>query len=109
MTSKNGWENSSSGPDWIDVESLMRAIAGLHSGAVGFSVLPDGPGFGGGLSLCASIIFDRLPGSSLPTDVSVLAKWPSKDVRTFAAAVLRLFYELDYAIGKAYQQESFWK
>lgn len=109
MTRKKGWEDSSNGPDWIDVESLMRAIGSLHSGHVGFSVLPRGTGFNGGVSVAAQMLLDVLPGSQVPNCVSVTADWPCDKHPTFVAHVFALMYDLDYEVGKAYQQEVLWK
>jgi len=106
---KKGWEESTKGPDWIDVETLMRAIGALHSGRVGLTVLPSGTGSTGGLSVAASIMLDVLPGSSLPADILVDKNWPCSSHATLAAHAFALLHELDFAIGKVYQQDSLWK
>lgn len=109
MGSKAGWEKSTSGPDWIDVEGMMRALESLHSGHVAFVVSPAGTGFGTGVNVAASIIFDLLPGSSLPDNVCVNRDWPCNTHATLTSHVYAVLYELDVAISKVYQQESLWK
>jgi hypothetical protein len=109
MTSKVGWEKSSNGPDWIDVEMLMRAIATLHSGEVALIVSPAGNGFGTGVDVAASVLFNVLPGSSLPEGVQVHEEWPCSTHATLVAHVFSLLYQLDYKIGETYKQESLWK
>jgi len=106
---KRGWEESTTGPDWIDVEGMMRAIRGLHSGRVELVVLPTGTGFGTGVDVIARMEFDVLPGSSLPPVVEVCRGWPCDQHARLVAHCFSLLYELDAAIGKVYQQESLWK
>jgi len=108
MGSKVGWEKSTSGPDWIDIEGMMRAMSGLHSGHVGVMVSPDGIGFGTGVTVTASIMFELLPGSSLPKTVDVMRSWPCTEHTTLTAHVYALLYELDYKISQVYNQESLW-
>lgn len=106
---KKGWEDSTKSPDWTDIEAMMRAMSSLHSGAVGLTLLPDGPGFGTGVSVAASVMFDVLPGSSLPPCVTVVKSWPCTTHATMTAHVFSLLYELDYEISLVYKQESLWK
>ena len=109
MTVKAGWEKSTNGPDWIDVEMLMRAIGGLHSGHVAVIVSPDGIGSSGGVDVAASMLFDVLPGSSLPASVAVHKRWPCDTHKTLAAHAFSLLHELDFEISKVYKNESIWK
>lgn len=109
MTSKMGWEKSSTGPDWTDVEMLMRAIGSLHSGEVAFIVSPAGTGFGIGVDVAASMLFHVLPGSSLPESVTVHEEWPCSTHAMLVAHVFNLLYQLDYKIGETYKQENLWK
>lgn len=106
---KTGWEEPTTGPDWIDVEMLMRAIGGLHSGHVAVVISPDGIGSSGGVEVAASILLEVLPGSALPADIAVIKKWPCNTHRTLAAHAFALLHELDYKIGQVYKQESLWK
>jgi len=109
MTVKAGWEKSTNGPDWIDVEMLMRAMGGLHSGHVALIVSPDGIGSSGGVDVAASMLFDVLPGSSLPASVAVHKRWPCVTHTMLAAHGFSLLHELDYEISKVYKNESLWK
>lgn len=109
MTRKRGWENSTTSPDWIDVMSLMNAIGALHSGHVEVKESVVGTGFNTFVMVQASISLDVLPGSALPTAISVDAEYPCDRHDTFAAHVFALLYDLDYKISQTYQQSSLWK
>jgi hypothetical protein len=109
MMRKTGWEEPSTGPDWIDLEMLMRALGGLHSGHVALIVSPDGTGSSGGVDVAGSMLFDVLPGSSLPASVAVHKRWPCATHKTLAAHSFSLLHELDYEISKVYKNESLWK
>jgi len=109
MTKKTGWEEPTSGPDWIDVEAMMRSIGAIHSGHVAFIVSPSGTGFNGGVDVAASILFDVLPGSQLPVNVTTVKSWPCSSHKTLAAHTFALLHELDYKIGEVYKNESLWK
>ncbi len=109
MTKKAGWEDSSKGPDWIDVEMMLRSLSVLHSGVAGFTVLPVGIGSSGGLSVACSMMFDLLPGSSLPEIVSTASNWPCVDHASFAAHVFAGLHALDFEISKVYKNEALWK
>jgi len=106
---KRGWQDPTKGPDWIDVEMMMRSLSALHSGHAGFTVLPVGIGSSGGLSVACSMMFDLLPGSSLPEIVSTASNWPCADHATFAGHVFAGLHGLDYEIAKAYKNEKLWK
>lgn len=109
MTAKKGWEKSTNGPDWIDVEMLMRALEGLHSAHVALIVSPAGIGSTGGVEVAASALFDILPGSSLPATVAVHKKWPCKGHATLAGHCFAALHELDYRIGQTYKNEKLWE
>lgn len=99
---------SENGPDWIDVETMMRAMSALHSGTVGLTVLAAGIGSSGGLSAAASIMFDVLPGSAIPRCVSVVKSWPCSQHTTLPGHSFALLHELDYKISQVYNQASLW-
>lgn len=109
MTKKTGWEKSTNGPDWIDVEMLMRALEGLHSAHVALIVSPAGTGSTGGVVVAASALFDVLPGSALPNGVAVHKEWPCNSHATLAAHCFNALHELDYRIGQTYKNEALWK
>lgn len=108
MARKSGWEDSTKSPDWIDVETMSRAMSALHSGIVGLTILPRGIGSSGGLSVAASIMWDRLPGSALPPFVNVVKDWPCTQHKTLAAHAYGLLHELDSKIGQTYENKELW-
>lgn len=109
MTAKKQWAKSTNGPDWTDVETLMRAIGGLHSGHVGLCLSPSGTGASGGLKIDLVMRFDVLPGSSLPAVVTAESDWPCPEGHDLAAHIFQGLYQLDYQISEVYKQESLWK
>jgi hypothetical protein len=106
---KKEWAKSTNGPDWTDLEAMMRAMQALHSGHVALIVSPNGTGFGTGVDIAASMLFERLPGSSLPEGVGCHVGWPNRTSATLEGACYKLLHELDYAISQVYQQESLWE
>jgi hypothetical protein len=106
---KTGWEEPTNGPDWIDVEMLMRALSALHSAHVAVIVSPLGTGSTGGVDVAASALFDVLPGSSLPKAVAVNRAWPCNTHKTLAAHAFNALHELDFEIGKVYNNEKLWE
>jgi hypothetical protein len=109
VTRKRGWEEPTTGPDWVDCEMLMRAIGALHSGHVAVILSPDGIGSSGGVDVAASMLFDVLPGSQLPPALVTHARWPCNTHRTLAAHAFSLLHDLDVQIGRTYQNETLWK
>ena len=99
---------SSNGPDWTDVEMMLRAMSSLHSASVGLTFLPDGIGSTGGLSVAAGCTFDVLPGSSIDPFVNVIKRWPCVSHATLAGHCFALLHELDFQIGKMYKNEVLW-
>jgi hypothetical protein len=100
---------STSGPDWVDVEMLMRAMSALHSGQVGLTFLPRGIGGTGGMSVGASIMLDVRPGSSIEPSVSVIKNWPCASHAELPAHCFALLHELDFKVGQMYQNEALWQ
>jgi hypothetical protein len=109
MADKKQWAKSTNGPDWTDVEMMMRSLSALHSGHVGFTVLPRGIGSSGGLSVSCSMMFDVLPGSSLPEHISTESTWPCNSHAELAAHVFAGLHALDFEISKVYKNEVLWK
>jgi hypothetical protein len=97
------------GPDWTDVEMMLRALSSLHSGRAGVTILPLGIGSSGGLSVSCSMIFDVLPGSQVPPVVSTESTWPCNSHATLASHVFAGLHTLDFDISKVYNQEGLWK
>jgi len=106
---KNGWEDSTNGPDWIDIRAMMTALRVLHSGEVALILSPDGTGSTGGVDVAASMMFDVLPGSSLPASVVAHGIWPCDTHSSIVAHCFSLLYDLDYKISQVYKQEELWK
>jgi hypothetical protein len=104
MTAKREWAKSTNGPDWTDVAMLMNAIQGVHSCRVELFVTAATAGHNGGLSLEMVAVFDVLPQSELPRRVSVKSNWPTARAGTISGLAYSLVLDLDYAIGKAYEQ-----
>lgn len=109
MSAKTQWAKSGNGPDWTDIETMMRAIGALHSGLVVLCVSPLGIGSTGGVHLTASMSFDLLPGSSLPPRVETEVNWPNPDNATLEGCAYRLLFALDAEISIVYKQEGLWK
>lgn len=109
MTRKKGWEDSTNGPDWIDVEAMMRAIGSLHSAEVSVMFSPLGIGATGGLEVMTLCTFEVLPGSSLPKVVMCTSEWPCRDHATLVSHVFATLYDLDAEIGRTYRNEELWK
>lgn len=109
MTRKAGWEKSTSGPDWIDVEAMMRSMEAVHSGHVAVIISPDGIGSTGGVDVATSIIFNVLPGSSLPTSVVTHSVFPCNTHSTLAQHAYEGLHRLDFEIGQTYKNEALWK
>lgn len=105
---KTGWQEPSTGPDWIDVEMLMRALEGLHGVHVALIVSPDGTGSSGGVQVVASALFDVLPDSTLPTSVNRMKAWPCSTHKTLAAHAFALLHDLDFAISQVYTVKPLW-
>lgn len=99
---------STSGPDEVDVITMMRAIGALHSGHVALTVSPYGTGSDTGVLLTAGIILDTLPGSSLPAMITAELRWPNRENASFWGAAYRVLWELDKAIGATYEQSELW-
>lgn len=95
---------SSSGIDWTDVMAMAGAIEELHTCVVSVVFTTAGKGLNGGMHIDVNALFAVLPGSDLPKSVSVTADWPSRKARSVMGLVYNLFWQLDYAIGQAYEQ-----
>ena len=102
------WQKSSKGPDWIDLRAMMVAMGAIHSAHVEVTVSPLGIGSTGSVTVRASAHFDLLPGSSLPETVESKAEWPNKRNATLEDLAYNLLWQLDYDIGKVYQQSGLW-
>lgn len=101
MALRNG---SSGSIGWTDLMTMAGAIEGVHTCRVEVVFSTLGQGHNGGMHIVATARFDVLPGSDLLETVSVNADWPSGKARSEMGLVYNLLWQLDYAIGKAYEQ-----
>lgn len=99
------WQKSSSGPDWTDVETLIRAVDQGHGGKTGVLISAVGRGASGGLEVMIVTTFDALPGSEQISGVESRSEWPCKDCATLETHIFRGLYQHDYRISEAYRQE----
>lgn len=90
--------------DWTDVAMMTGALEALHTCRVEWTVTARGQGHNGGLHVTMDGVFSVLPGSDLPKRVGVTGDWPSGYARSFEGLVYNLLWQLDYAIGRAYEQ-----
>lgn len=109
MGGSKQWAKSTTGPDAMDVMAMMAAIGTLHSGHVALTVSPLGTGFCTGGSITAGVIFDKLPGSSLPSGVTATVEWPSQEHSTFWGAAYNCLWMLDHEISQVYKNEKLWE
>lgn len=100
------WAKSTNGPDWIDLRAMMLAVGQLHTAEVELIVSPLGTGSTGAVQVKLVAHFDLLPGSSLPETVQVMGEWPHPDRKSLTDLAYNLIWQLDYQIGKAYNQMS---
>jgi len=93
-----------SGPDWIDVESLLRAIDTMHGCKTGLLISAQGIGGGTGLRVDIVSTFDALPGSDQFTVAETNSVWPCAVCAEFPGHVLEGLYKHDYEIQRRYEQ-----
>jgi len=93
-----------SGPEMSDIATMMGALEGVHSCRVEFRYTTLGQAHNGITHIECSATFATLPQSDLPRVVTVVADWPSGKARTFEGLLYNLLWQLDYAIGQAYEQ-----
>lgn len=105
MARKAEWVKSTNGPDWTDLEAMMRALEGLHGGAVVLSVSTVGIGASGGLAWSAVHSLETLGEHVTHSGVGVDGLWPCTDCATMEGLLYQLLWRLDFAIGANYQQQ----
>lgn len=109
MRKEKRWAVSSSGPDEIDVETMMRAMGALHSGVVMVAISPVGIGSSGGVRTIAEIAFTVVPGSDLPGVVGTVGMWPCASCKSFYGHLYHQLHELDREIARVYKQQALWE
>lgn len=95
---------SSNGPDMTDIATMMGALESLHECRVSLTVTTRGQGHNGIFHLLLSATFDVLLGSVRPSIVTVESQWPNAMGTDFEGTFFRGLYDLDFAVGEAYQQ-----
>jgi len=85
---------------------IMAAVAGVHSADVELAVTVGSQGHNGVCELKMRANFNVLPGSDLPRVVEVKMSFPNNQAATIAGTIYNLAWQLDHAIGKAYEQMS---
>jgi hypothetical protein len=91
------WHASSTGPDETDLQAAMRAVGILHSGAVTVIITPIGGSPSGGMLITVALSLTVLPGSSLPSLVTIESRWPCVDCRGLTQHLWAQMIALDYA------------
>jgi len=107
MKGKTPWQSVSSGPDWTDIEAMMRSIEAVHGGKCGLLLSPDGIGSTGGYRVDLLLEQDMLPSTGAPGAIGIEQRWPCREHRTLEACVFAGLYRLDFAVAEAYKQSSF--
>jgi len=92
-----------SGPDWIDLEALMRAIDSMHGGKTGLLISAEGIGGGTGLRVEIYTVFDALPGSVQLGEVKSVSVWPCGSDHGLVDHVFQGLYKHDREIGQQYR------
>lgn len=87
-----------SGPDWQDVETAMRAVGSIHGGMVSLTILPWGAGATGGLRIAIAYSPDvEQIGEGQVLTLSESA-WPCKEGCTLEGHVFSGIYALDFQL-----------
>jgi hypothetical protein len=93
-------KRTNNGPDWTDVEAMMRSIQSASSGVVSLTILPRGIGASGGLrvALAWSESMESVGGvDSMMLSESV---WPCKHGCTLDGHVFAGLANLDHQLVK---------
>lgn len=98
------WRASTTGPDETDLQGAMRAIGALHSGEVTVIITPIGGSPNGGLLITVAMSLTVLPGSSLPSLVTVESRWPCVDCKTLVGHLWGQMIALDHAVELKWDQ-----
>jgi len=94
----------STGLDWTTVIAMTGAVEAMHSCRVEWIVTTRGQAHNGSIEIVCAAHFDVLPGSDLPRQVEVKHFWPTNAAKSMEGLWYNLLWQLDYAIGKAYEQ-----
>jgi hypothetical protein len=106
---RNGrWGESTSGPDWTDLESLLRSIDAMHGGQSALMLSPLGIGSSGGWTVRVCTVWDAVPGADTPQAITTEKLYPCPDCATMEGHIFNLLYRHDFAISEAYMSGSLW-
>lgn len=94
----------STGIDWTTVFAMQGAVEVMHSCRVVWTLTTPGQAQNGSTAIECVAHFAVVPGSDLPKTVTVRHVWPTKTAKTMEGLWYNLLWQLDYAIGKAYEQ-----
>lgn len=90
--------------NWTDVESMLRALDGIHSGRTRLVISAVGIGATGGIHTEVITEFNALPGSQQFKEVRSESDWPCKDHKDYVAHLISGLYHHDHNIEAAYEQ-----
>lgn len=99
------WRVSSNGPDWIDVTALMTGLSGIHELNVELTVTTVTQGASGLLRTTACAWKPVVVPQKTEVVAEVVGTWPDKEHASYGSYVYWLLFELDKAIGRAYDQK----
>ena len=92
---------STGGPDWTDIEMMLRAIDAATHGKTGVLLSPRGIGGTGGLSIDVVSSLARLPGSSEPGDLVTSSHWPCAEGCSLETHIFGGLYKHDRTLMQA--------
>lgn len=98
------WERQVNGPDWQDIEAIMKTIEEHHGCTITLMLLSDGLHAGDGLALHALAIKQGELSEELAAGIGAGMSWPCRAHRTLEGAMMELLMRIDH---EALQQ--WWK
>lgn len=98
-------DTPTTGPDWNDLGTVMRALEHTHSATLVLKVETDGSSYSGSVRVVAEATIPRLIGPAQCQRFSRSSVWPSNRAKTFEGLVYGLLLALDHKIGtEGYEQ-----
>jgi hypothetical protein len=88
----------------MDIEVMLRALDGIHSGHTRLVISAAGAGSSGGLLLEVHTTFDALPGGRQFPEVVSVSEYPCKQCKDLTDHIFSGLYHHDANIGRAYEQ-----
>lgn len=90
--------------DWTDVAMLMSGLADIHEVSVEWTVTTLMPAGSGQLGFTALAWVPTTEAHYTEEVAQVTGSWPDKEHLDFCGFVFAKLYDLDRAIGRAYEQ-----